>query len=304
MPGAFPQPEPEPFEPTALDIGVVKVMLSKGLNFPPEIVDIIVDHADYWACTTVSLDFRGADVVRIRGKGSSQGQEDKLMLRTPPIGFSQAAVADMQSWRAAEPRFEPEHSELPPDHFRSLLKVPPTLEHPVRKIVWKIRSRDQGWGGSTSDHNTYRGSWTWFEAGLERFEADSQNEEALPSPPFEADTLNSIYPVAESTTIDMRGVAHHRFPLAPHPQYTVQRNRTASRNMQDYEVVWSWTDSIDSKSLDGERIDERGRGAASGNGEFVRSLKLGDVVTLWGKARFMSWANNVESASVSVYWTL
>lgn len=45
----------------------------------------------------------------------------------------------------------------------------PSLAHPVRKIVFTIESRDQGWGGGDS-RGSYHGSWTWFEAGLERFD--------------------------------------------------------------------------------------------------------------------------------------
>lgn len=46
----------------------------------------------------------------------------------------------------------------------------PPLVSPVRKIVFKILAHDQGWGGEGGD-NEYDNSWTWFEAGLERFEA-------------------------------------------------------------------------------------------------------------------------------------
>ncbi len=50
-----------------------------------------------------------------------------------------------------------------PDHM---------LEHPCRKIVFTITSHDQGWGGDNpEDRRTYNNSWTWFEVGLERFDA-------------------------------------------------------------------------------------------------------------------------------------
>lgn len=302
IPGAFPQPDPEPFEPRAIDVAIVKVMLSKGMKVPPEIVDIIVDYAEYWARTTVSMDFKGANAVRIRGS-RRDSEEDKLLLRTRPIGFPESAVTDMGNWRTTEPQFEPEHSELPPEHFKSLLKAPPALEHPVRKIVFKIKARDQGWGGTNGDRNTYRGSWTWFEAGLERFDGHSANEGSESPLPFRADALNSIHPLAETLT-GADGTVRFQFPLNPSSQHTVQRNLTAAKNMSDYEVAWTWTDSTDPESLEAESIDERGRGKASANGEFVRNLKLGDVVTLWGKARFMGWANNIDSASIIVYWAV
>lgn len=56
--------------------------------------------------------------------------------------------------------------------FARLANYPtPRLMHPCRKIVFSIRSHDQGWGGGHDNQDTYRSSWTWFEAGLERFDA-------------------------------------------------------------------------------------------------------------------------------------
>jgi hypothetical protein len=34
---------------------------------------------------------------------------------------------------------------------------------PVRKIVFEVCSKDQGWSDYPQDHGTHRGSWTWFE---------------------------------------------------------------------------------------------------------------------------------------------
>jgi hypothetical protein len=63
------------------------------------------------------------------------------------------------------------------EHFKSQLKdcQGPRLVNPVRKIVFTIRSRDQGWTSRQDSHeNTFEGSWTWFEAGLEKFEEEKQ----------------------------------------------------------------------------------------------------------------------------------
>jgi len=37
-----------PYQPQILDVIVVKTMLIKGLHLPPELVDNIVDQAEYW----------------------------------------------------------------------------------------------------------------------------------------------------------------------------------------------------------------------------------------------------------------
>jgi len=51
-------------------------------------------------------------------------------------------------------------------------------------------------------------------------------------------------------------------------------------------------------------LEEQGRGRGTGNGEFVRDLRLGDVVTVWGMARFGAWVNNVEAVKIDVYWAV
>ncbi|KAF6792649.1 hypothetical protein CMUS01_16143, partial [Colletotrichum musicola] len=57
-------------------------------------------------------------------------------------------------------------------------------------------------------------------------------------------------------------------------------------------------------SPEADRLVDFGRGRGTGTGRFVRSLKLGDVVTVWGKARFGGWTNNVEFVKVEIYWAI
>jgi hypothetical protein len=49
-----------------------------------------------------------------------------------------------------------------------------------RKIVFTIRSHDQGWGGSAADKGTYRGSFTWFDVGKERLVAKREGKRSIP----------------------------------------------------------------------------------------------------------------------------
>lgn len=72
--------------------------------------------------------------------------------------------------------------------------------------------------------------------------------------------------------------------------------------MQHHHVEWSWDDDIDPESLEADTLVEAGRGAGTGNGEFVRNLKLGDMITVWGRARFPAWTNNIQRVEVKVYW--
>lgn len=74
--------------------------------------------------------------------------------------------------RSAKPL--PRKTDCDASYFSKLAKYPtPRLLNPVRKIVFRIKSRDQGWGGEVDKKGTYKGSWTWFEAGLERFDSEA-----------------------------------------------------------------------------------------------------------------------------------
>lgn len=221
-----------------------------------------------------------------------------------------------------------EENDHDPNLFKRLAENPsPKLVHPVRKIVFTIKSKDQGWvGGQSIQHKTtYKSSWTWFEAGLERFDSKQHceciaprtssfarlmtagdkncvsdlryNSSTAPAPDLPLCSLRSVIPQTEAG--EKEGERKYVHKLAANPQHEIQRNRLATREWQEKEIVWSWTDDLDEDAL-----DEEGRGRRTGNGEFVRSLKLGDIVSIWGKARFHGWMNNVQKVKIDVYWAV
>jgi len=179
----------------------------------------------------------------------------------------------------------------------------PLITHPCRKIVFTIRSRDQGWGGDQQDHDTYHGSWTWFEAGVERWtnNAGDGSPEAQQQPSLVLEDLSTVYPTVTGSEADT-GFDH---PLHPQEHLKIQCNKTAARETQEHRVVWSYTDDTDPENeTAAAELAANGRGTATGDGKFVRDLKLGDIITVWGKTRFQGWTNNVESVKVDVYWVV
>jgi hypothetical protein len=90
----------------------------------------------------------------------------------------------------------------------------------------------------------------------------------------------------------------------PVEERVIQRNRGRNRDVKTHVVEWCWTDDVDQESEGGQKLRERGRGSATGDGQFVRQLKLGDVVTIWGKAKFPAWVNNIEKVRVDIYWAV
>jgi hypothetical protein len=115
------------------------------------------------------------------------------------------------------------------------------------------------------------------------------------------DNLRTLWPTSELR--QGTEVFHHE--LLPDPDHQIQSNVLADDQTKEHRVVWSRTDNIKSTSTQAhELLEEKGRGRGTGDGQFVRNLKLGDVVTVWARARFPGWVNHVESVQIDVYWVV
>lgn len=93
-------------------------------------------------------------------------------------------------------------------------------------------------------------------------------------------------------------------PLGGQDESAIQKNMTATRDVKEHIVEWRWTDDVAPDSEEGKKLVEGGRGSETLDGRFVRDLKLGDVVTVWGKARFGGWVNFVDKVSMEIYWAV
>jgi hypothetical protein len=105
-------------------------------------------------------------------------------LRSYPVGltgiYEKKELAEELAYCSNESKPQPLSKEHDPQYFAKLADYPaPVLASPVRKIVFTMVSRDQGWGGTGNEPPPYGGSFTWFEAGLERFDADQTCKLAL-----------------------------------------------------------------------------------------------------------------------------
>jgi hypothetical protein len=66
----------DPYEPSILDVLVVKAMLNKALALPPELLNTIIDLAEYWPHSSTELS-GGLPIFGGRG-----GREDVFLVRT------------------------------------------------------------------------------------------------------------------------------------------------------------------------------------------------------------------------------
>jgi hypothetical protein len=51
------------YEPSITDVLIVKSILNKGLNLPMEIVDALIDFAEYWAHSSTEVSFAESRVI-------------------------------------------------------------------------------------------------------------------------------------------------------------------------------------------------------------------------------------------------
>lgn len=186
--------------------------------------------------------------------------------------------------------------------------------------MFTLKSHDQGWGGNGDDRNTYRGSFTWFDVGKEKFTArkPSKDEKLVESSDTQSQNYDFLMGSADggetplqctlqpiSPPLVISGEEEAR-PKLDHPylptKNSLQRNLTATSSTKKHVITWDYDDHLDSESSLTDHLDQAGRGRATANGEFVRDLKVGDVVTVWARARFPGWVHHVEEVKMAVYW--
>jgi hypothetical protein len=70
---------PVGYEPSPMDIVIIHEMLARLLKLPPDIVQGILDHAEYWAHSSNEIDFEQEQRAPLRVSGRTR-QEEKLMV--------------------------------------------------------------------------------------------------------------------------------------------------------------------------------------------------------------------------------
>lgn len=297
--------------PSVDDVLAVKNILMQVSKMPLELVDLVVDWAEYWPHTTV--DTQTNKLRRPVARGGPN--ENIFMIRSLPIGIFPEQL-DSESRSAIVDEFvarKPQPVAVCPEPIEKLAKswassTPPRGRNPCRKIVFTIISHDQGWGGNFEDRGTFRGSYTWFDVGLERIEARKESStqfnetgQAFSRNPGDSEPLYVLRTLIPTPKENDTELFDHPF-LAPDTH--IIRNRTATKAAQEHVVTWSCTDNVTAHSPAALELTNAGRGDASGNGEFVRNLQVGDIVTVWSRARFGGWQNWVERCKIDVYWAV
>jgi hypothetical protein len=238
------------------DVYAARALLTlKGV--PVELADIILDYAEYWAVQR----FTRPETLRLSAmdRHLPSNESSALFVETGPLG------ADMM-----DANFNT-HRQAQGDKGK---EKAPFLQHRLpkcRKVVFTLRSRDQGWCSSASSVNTYHGSFSWFDATLLR---PDSNYDGQRHSPFETLALDGQDPLgltqAQTFSPEQRAAlainAGERpmFFLVENPEsvvatlarggwmyvpneenddgevtWLVQRNKTAAKHVIEHRVVWT-----------------------------------------------------------------
>ncbi|KAH9213764.1 hypothetical protein DL95DRAFT_301603 [Leptodontidium sp. 2 PMI_412] len=316
--------------PSVEDVITTKDSIHKNCKLPIELVDTIIDFAEYFPRTTMC---RTGGELRVRAGRSGLGghSEDRFILRSFPLGYIPKGTlptsCSMTSANEAYPTIPPspwqDPAALPSDVTEDIKERWASESHirgefPCRKIVFTLVSHDQGWGGEPGHHGTYKGSFTWFDVGKERIHLSQdistmnpENVEMFPailpehgSPEWKKEntplacTVETLQP-----RVHPHSAIRFEHPLLPTLD-CLQKNRTSTKEAEEYKIVWTCHDNVDPDSLEGKALEDQGRGRNTANGQFIRDMKVGDIVTVWGKARFPGWVNMIETVRIDVYWAV
>ncbi|PWW72525.1 hypothetical protein C7212DRAFT_225527 [Tuber magnatum] len=266
--------------------------LLQGRGLPIEVVDTILDFAEYWP--VVSTITRYASEKTARSTYETGNSAHLLYSRTNPLPGEfkpEPTARDGAGEGSTTGQFI--------GHYQT------RGQYPVRKIVFKTVSRDQGWT-SNEGRGTYKGSWSWFEVHAERPKSIEAITSADPGPLVDAELITetraSDYynPSWKRVSATKKGVTDENRSLTSNPEekitWELQRNVHAGQDWKTHWVVWKH-DGPDSGPVD------ESTGAGTG-ADLVRCLKPGDRINLVARAQFPGWQNCVRSAEIHVYYAI
>lgn len=64
------------YEPSPIDVAVVRIMMSRSKSLPPDLVDVIFDYAEYWAHSVTTS-------ARARSSNGSTDNENLFVVSLP-----------------------------------------------------------------------------------------------------------------------------------------------------------------------------------------------------------------------------
>lgn len=308
--------------PTMLDVIKLRHLLS--MKLPTEIIDMIIDQAEYWPHTTSVLDmttrtyhdhmhygsYRRTPKAKWNRRSTTpesrrEWMEKGFVLRTPPLGIrciqgeysgrKGAASLSLSSFPPLRKTRKVKENEEMPDW------LPPRGRNPARAIIFEISSREER---LYSNAVLWHSSKTSFEASVDKIILPPKPPTSSPQPLcWTADAATTTRYLQNPFTKDTHN-------------YSFQPRQSSSPNPtlnQAFPVLWNRT-AQNRKCVVGYRFDDTTPYSAEKerflSGEIVRgflhSLREGDSIALWARA----WegagpcCNVVDRVKIHVFWAV
>lgn len=314
-----------PSTPAIWEALAVKRMLST-LPLHLELVESIMDFAEYWPCTYTEMKDSVAvlsnDGVRILDFYSMiftyhdwvpEAVGDRELLRTGPLGFGYPAL--QTGWKAPwSGRVTRKPASKPPGQpILCPTPMPTRGIHPCRKIVCSTISR----GECRSDP----AAASWFDAALEMtvpgpspiesrpdlglHPAGVQNVEPTTPPKAPPSVFNSLQSVWQYPITMAKGLVDRQKrlqgPVSDHLSWQCVSHNEPNSRLNKHRVI-SWRYDDDSEEHADNALHDRHRSGA----DFVRSMELGDSIVLSARTRSPAAPSMtyIANASACVSWAV
>lgn len=184
-----------------------------------------------------------------------------------------------QLWEVVETAQSPRPDrvgELQAPKLQAALIVPAYLPRgAIRRIRFIVESRDQGWSSYPEDHGTYRGSWTWFEAGVRGLDASNTDDQDSLLEPVDCQHRNALD--TEHRRLCLQHVTRYKYGSR-----IIVTNIHAGGDFVKHIVDWD---------LCHEDDDVR---------RMVKELKGSHRIEVSAHAMFPGWCNYIKSVTVEI----
>lgn len=330
--------------PSMVSVISLRQYLSLCRKLPNEIIDIILDLAEYWPHTSSILDmttrvysgnlYHGSYSARPRQKlerflstreSRREWKEDAFLIRTPPLGWHCVSDAnyfkrcDSESPSNTRPRAKSKPLIPPP------VWLPPRGLHPARRVVFEILSREHRFEDTHRQGKMicYFDSKTSFDASIDTISFPKTTE---------ASRHRSTKPLLWTAEAAMKN-SNHQQPsdvcYSIHPKHSKNPSSSSSSKPSDHDISSSGVTNnytahnrkvVRTWRYDGaERCymptTDRDFGSETAT-EFVKGLREGDCISLWARARKReehagrrpgeqrAWCNVVDRVAIHVFWAV
>ncbi|KAH7925690.1 hypothetical protein BV22DRAFT_1128833 [Leucogyrophana mollusca] len=288
-----------PHQPTIADIIQVKDIFRRiPKPLPVELIDLIIDDASYWPHSSITL-----DQTRTVPDPRHRKAKDEMYMRTLPLAVPGVEGHISLMGREVEDGAAVKAFVLGMDEGGESYGgrwLPPRGEHPCKKIVFQLWSKGQGHAHDPTNEGSYRGSYTWFDAGVETPLSAITLDHSVSWPVYLITAASGSAHLAWSPFEFAGRDEHPSLPLPTH----LQRNVHGKREVHHHTVVWHYLDHVERGSPEAVEAEVKGQGWKSLDGGFVRGLKVGDCITLWMRARFPARVMKASKAKIDVYWAV